>query len=519
MPDTPTPAPVVFVSYSHDSPDHRAWVGSLAADLRKNGIDVILDQWDVTLGSDLTLFMEKGIRTSSRVLLICTPAYGRKANEGQGGVGWERLIVTAELAKDLDSDKFVCLLRSGDDESVPVFLKSRLYIDFTADDLYEDKLSELIADLHREPTVSKPPLGPNPYSNPQPSATAASQPTLVDLTTIDLKSQEDLIDKAREILRTKDLIGWRELIRQTKRQFGPTLNQWRVSASKNPNIKEQWKPLLQQCLSAASPYFILSLAAVDSGWDRVENQTSLLDDLLTPPDWDRSGLRPVVNIPQLLATAYHHIIGAYWIAVSEPTRSIDLLNEPIQISAHQDAPKPIWETYELMGWTHALSHDCEVVWEFLHTLPDSQPWIMKFFTTQGEYETSLRIYQFMASLCELANYIRAGGTRAGLVRSINQRQPATLNVPPMYLLERESRIGAVQIITAVTKEPENITYIADKFNIQKSRLIEEWPYFFDTQAFWISSIGLPFFRAHANVVPSLDRTQPPIDLDLQRREY
>jgi hypothetical protein len=36
--------PLVFISYSHDSRDHKKWVAELASNLVANGIDVILDQ-------------------------------------------------------------------------------------------------------------------------------------------------------------------------------------------------------------------------------------------------------------------------------------------------------------------------------------------------------------------------------------------------------------------------------------------------------------------------------------------
>ena len=38
-----TPAPTVFVAYSHDSSEHKMWVARLATDLRRNGIEAILD--------------------------------------------------------------------------------------------------------------------------------------------------------------------------------------------------------------------------------------------------------------------------------------------------------------------------------------------------------------------------------------------------------------------------------------------------------------------------------------------
>jgi histidyl-tRNA synthetase len=37
-------APSVFISYSHDSAEHKAWVLKLATDLRAAGIDASLDQ-------------------------------------------------------------------------------------------------------------------------------------------------------------------------------------------------------------------------------------------------------------------------------------------------------------------------------------------------------------------------------------------------------------------------------------------------------------------------------------------
>jgi len=41
--------PKLFVSYSHDSQPHKDWVLQLATRLVKNGVDVILDQWDLKL--------------------------------------------------------------------------------------------------------------------------------------------------------------------------------------------------------------------------------------------------------------------------------------------------------------------------------------------------------------------------------------------------------------------------------------------------------------------------------------
>jgi hypothetical protein len=80
------PAPKVFISYSHETQQHKDWVRSLASALRANGIDAVLDQWDLSAGQDIAAFMAGGIRTADRVLLICTDAYLSKAEAGTGGV-------------------------------------------------------------------------------------------------------------------------------------------------------------------------------------------------------------------------------------------------------------------------------------------------------------------------------------------------------------------------------------------------------------------------------------------------
>ena len=137
------PAPRVFISYSHDSKEHKEWTNQLAADLRKNGIDVTLDQWDLSLGQDISLFMQNGIANSDKVLLICTENYVRKSEVGKGGVGFERLIVTAEVVQSIDTNKFIPIIVGQVGEpKVPKFLGPRLYSDFRDPAARFEKLEE-----------------------------------------------------------------------------------------------------------------------------------------------------------------------------------------------------------------------------------------------------------------------------------------------------------------------------------------------------------------------------------------
>ena len=158
------PAPIVFVSYSHDGEEHSDWVLQLAKRLRSNGVDVILDRWDVRLGQDLATFMEKGLTSSHRVLCICSQAYVAKANAGSGGVGYEKQIITAKLFADLHQKWVIPVIRNNPlPPKLPDFLASRRYTDFEEDRLYDSKYEELLRELLDEPVLPVPPLGKNPF--------------------------------------------------------------------------------------------------------------------------------------------------------------------------------------------------------------------------------------------------------------------------------------------------------------------------------------------------------------------
>ena len=137
--------PKVFISYSHDSLEHRRWVSELATKLHRKGVNVIFDQWELRPGDDLALFMERGIRDSDRVLAICTDSYVRKANAGEGGVGYEPMIVTRKLVEDVGTNKFIPITRQSLGEyKTPSFLGTQVYIDLPDEDQFDEKFNELL---------------------------------------------------------------------------------------------------------------------------------------------------------------------------------------------------------------------------------------------------------------------------------------------------------------------------------------------------------------------------------------
>ena len=146
--------PKVFISYSHDTPEHKRWVSELGAKLHHKGFEVVLDQWHSRLVADPTPFMEDGVKDSDKVLVICTGSYVRKANAGEGGVGYEPMIVTKKLVQDLGADKFIPIIRQAlEKDKTPVFLETQDYIDFTDEDRFDEKFNELLHERLQEPVL------------------------------------------------------------------------------------------------------------------------------------------------------------------------------------------------------------------------------------------------------------------------------------------------------------------------------------------------------------------------------
>lgn len=158
--------PRVFISYSQDNEEHKAWVLKLATDLRSHGVDAILDQFDLRLGQDLRFFMEHGLSSSALVLCVCSEKYVEKVNIGTGGAGYEGMIMTQSLLKNANMDYIIPIIRNNQtSQKAPLSFGSKAYIDFTDDDLYYVKYRELLERIYGEDAKKKPPLGKNPFSS------------------------------------------------------------------------------------------------------------------------------------------------------------------------------------------------------------------------------------------------------------------------------------------------------------------------------------------------------------------
>jgi small GTP-binding protein len=150
--------PSCFVSYAWGEKTEERWVElSLARDLQKAGVYVILDRWEnERVGASVPRFIEK-IEKSDQVVIIGTQSYRRKYENKDTTTGY---VVAAEV--DLISNRLMgteaekttvmpALLAGDKKSSFPPLLHSRVFADFRKERNYFPVMFDLILDLYQIP--------------------------------------------------------------------------------------------------------------------------------------------------------------------------------------------------------------------------------------------------------------------------------------------------------------------------------------------------------------------------------
>ena len=153
--------PSVFISYSHDSPEHMDKVLQLATRLRGEGVPCELDQFHESPAEGWPRWTMDQIEESAYVLVCCTEIYNQrfrgKAETGTGrGVKWEGMVVTQELydSEALNTSFIPIVLRAEDKRHIPMPLRGVTSYDMSGKDGFTNLLRRLTA----QPKVVAPPV-------------------------------------------------------------------------------------------------------------------------------------------------------------------------------------------------------------------------------------------------------------------------------------------------------------------------------------------------------------------------
>ena len=157
--------PTAFVSYSWDGEEHEQWVHTLVNRLRSDGsgVEASFDKFELFDKTvNLNQMMVTAIRENDYVIVVLTENYKNRADNFQGGVGFEAELLLGDLRRN--RDKIILVMRhSGDFESVfPSYLRDYYAIDFSDDKQFDKKFEELVHRIYRHNSYEKAPLGSMP---------------------------------------------------------------------------------------------------------------------------------------------------------------------------------------------------------------------------------------------------------------------------------------------------------------------------------------------------------------------
>lgn len=186
----------IFISYSWDNESHKEWVIKLANYLiEQGGCDVTLDQYDLSIGGNMTYFMEKGVEEADKVLLILTPNYKLKADNREGGVGMEYSMISQGFYNmQSGNKKFLPILKAGSLEtSAPTYVQTTIYHDMSNELLFDKKAYELLRIVHEKPELEKPKRGIVPDFSKEQETTRTNT------------TSEGFVESAGKILKAKKI--------------------------------------------------------------------------------------------------------------------------------------------------------------------------------------------------------------------------------------------------------------------------------------------------------------------------
>jgi hypothetical protein len=160
--------PKVFISYSHDSAEHKEMVHRFASFLHEEvGVEVKLDKWSDDGRRDWSLWAIQALKHADFVLVIASPAYRQRAdgdapaNEGRGAQ-FEAAMIRNELTRDLAgmTRRILPVVLPGMSiDDIPAFLNAYSTTRYVISEFTLDGVEELRVAFTGKPLYSPPPLG------------------------------------------------------------------------------------------------------------------------------------------------------------------------------------------------------------------------------------------------------------------------------------------------------------------------------------------------------------------------
>ena len=259
---------------------------------------------------------------------------------------------------------------------VPTSVSTRAYINLSEGPNADAEFERLLQELH-DARPTEPPLGTYKRG-------AAAAPPTPTATSSPAESTEEYIDpslvyaRALQAAQTDNLTEWRRIIRRSRADMVPRLTEWwskySTTAPPIPELAEQ----SMEGAGAFAPLAAIALAGVASGNPRFQNQVGLIEDVLNPAEWQRSGLNVRIELPITGAFLYQALHGAMCLHVSNLSAAMKLARMELPVP-HSTGVAPLWQQHGMVVWPVAAWRNATASWKIISTLPSRWQWVADVF--------------------------------------------------------------------------------------------------------------------------------------------
>ena len=157
-------SPRILISYRHESDEHAELVRGLSDQLRRDGIDAVIDRYVPAPAQGWSWWMEDELKKADRVIVVCSEGYLesalREAEKGQGrGTSWEWHLIRKDFYDSRGAGERITpvFFKAGDEKYIPPEAWDRPR--YCIADLRGDEYRRLLDDLFRRPDAPPPPIG------------------------------------------------------------------------------------------------------------------------------------------------------------------------------------------------------------------------------------------------------------------------------------------------------------------------------------------------------------------------
>lgn len=238
---------------------------------------------------------------------------------------------------------------------------------------------------------------------------------------------DSVISLVYDLVRTRDLIGVRQLELTLQRSLPAAMIAWRTQHEETRTLPPDGDPLFADSLlqGAVLERFVFAFAAVTSQQPEVADQSRTLDAFLPGSDWNGGGRTVLSEAHRGLIYLFHYLHGALSLEIGRADLALTLATTAVPSRGTLEA-KPLWRQDDLTSAPAIFGRSPLGGWRYLREIWTRVPIFQHFFASPGEFERGLAAYSILLLLLEFA-------TNAAELQKSPENQGLRSEVTPLFI--------------------------------------------------------------------------------------